>query len=331
MLKIDTHAHWFPPEWVELIRTEGVKHGAKILRHERGHELVQAPGVALKGNFLPTYVELSERLKLMDAARVDMHALSLTSPMVYWAPPEFGLKLSQVYNDACAAAHLKYPHRFVGMMMVPMQAPELAVQEIERASKLPGIRGVYMATHVNGMNLDDESFFPVYAACEKHGMPIFLHPVSPVGTERMRKYHLGNFLGNPYETGIAAASLMFGGVMDKYPKLDVMLPHAGGTFPHLIGRMDHGTTVRAECKHMTKPPSSYLRRFHYDTITHSDSILLNLIRQVGADRVVMGSDCPADMSYTQPVQVIERMTDLTANEREAIVSGNAARLLGVSS
>jgi aminocarboxymuconate-semialdehyde decarboxylase len=330
MLKIDTHAHWFPPEWVELIRTEGEKYGAKTIRTERGNLQVSAPGIALKGNFLPTYVELSERLKLMDAARVDMHALSLTSPMVYWAPPEFGLKLSQVYNDACAAAHLKYPQRFVGMMMVPMQAPELAVQEIERAVKLPGIRGLYMATHINGKNLDEEEFWPVYAACEKHGLPIFLHPVSPVGTERMRKYHLGNFLGNPYETGIAAASLMFGGVMDKFPKLDVMLPHAGGTFPHLIGRMDHGITVRAECKHMTKPPSSYLRRFHYDTITHSDSILLNLIRQVGADRVVMGSDCPADMSYTQPVQVIERMGDLTANEREAIVSGNAARLLRVS-
>ncbi len=330
MLKIDTHAHWFPPEWVELIRTEGEKYGAKTIRHEKGHLTVQAPGIALRGNFLPTYVELSERLKLMDAARVDMHALSLTSPMVYWAPPEFGLKLSQVYNDACAEAHLKYPQRFVGMMMVPMQAPALAVQEIARASKLPGIRGLYMATHINGMNLDDESLFPVYAACEKHGMPIFLHPVSPVGTERMRKYHLGNFLGNPYETGIAAASLMFGGVMDQYPKLEVMLPHAGGTFPHLIGRMDHGTTVRAECKHMTKPPSSYLRRFHYDTITHSDSILLNLIRQVGADRVVMGSDCPADMSYTQPVQVIERMKDLQADERELIVSGNAARLLKVA-
>jgi aminocarboxymuconate-semialdehyde decarboxylase len=181
----------------------------------------------------------------------------------------------------------------------------------------------------NGKNLDDESLFPVYGACERLGLPIFLHPVSPVGTERMRKYHLGNFLGNPYETGIAAASLMFGGVMDEFPDLEVMLPHAGGTFPHLIGRMDHGTTVRAECKHMTKPPSSYLRRFHYDTITHSDSILLNLIRQVGADRGVMGSDCPADMSYTQPVQVIERINELKADERELIVSGNAARLLKV--
>jgi aminocarboxymuconate-semialdehyde decarboxylase len=272
-------------------------------------------------------VDVPTRLKLMDAGRVDVHALSLTSPMVYWAPPEFGLRLSQVFNDACAAAHRERPGRFVGMAMVPMQAPALAVQEVERAAKLAGIRGVYMATHVNGKNLDEKEFWPVYERCEALGLPIFLHPVAPVGAERMRKFHLGNFLGNPYETGIAAASLVFGGVMDAYPKLDVMLPHAGGIFPSLIGRMDHGTTVRKECKHMTRPPSAYLRRFHYDTITHSDGILMNLIRQVGADRVVMGSDCPADMSYTRPVDVVERLSELSEAERGGIMGGNAARLL----
>ena len=108
-----------------------------------------------------------------------------------------------------------------------------------------------------------------------------------------------------------------------------MLPHAGGIFPSLIGRMDHGTTVRKECKHMTKPPSTYLRRFHYDTITHSDPILMNLIRQVGADRVVMGSDCPADMSYTRPVDVVERLDGLSASDRDGILGGNAARLLKI--
>ena len=330
MLKIDTHAHWFPPEWVELIAREGAANGAEVGRNEQGQVTMVAPGIRLKPSFKVTYVDIPTRLKLMDEGRVDMHALSLTSPMVYWAPPEFGLKLSRVFNDACAAAHLKYPGRFVGMAMVPMQAPVLAVAEVNRAAKLPGIRGVYMATHVNGKNLDEKEFWPVYERCEALGLPIFLHPVAPVGRERTRKYHLGNFIGNPVETGIAAASLVFGGVMDAYPKLDVMLPHAGGVFPSLIGRMDHGTTVRKECKHMTKPPSSYLRRFHYDTITHSDSILMNLIRQVGADRVVMGSDCPADMSYTRPVDVVERLGELSGNERDAIVGGNAARLLKIA-
>ena len=327
MLKIDTHAHWFPPEWVDLVAREGGANGAEIARDGTGKiTKMTAPGINRNG-FAPQYVEIPIRLKLMDAARVDMHALSLTSPMVYWATPEFGLKLSQVFNDACASAHLKYPKRFIGMAMVPMQAPALAVEEVNRAAKLPGIRGVYMATHVNGKNLDEKEFWPVYERCEALGLPIFLHPVAPVGRERTRKYHLGNFIGNPTETGIAAASLVFGGVMDAYPKLDVMLPHAGGIFPSLIGRMDHGTTVRKECSHMKQPPSAYLRRFHYDTITHSDGILMNLIRQVGADRVVMGSDCPADMSYTLPVDVVERLRELSEAERGGITGGNAARLL----
>jgi len=326
MLKIDTHAHWFPPEWVELVAKEGGAHGAEITLEGGRVTRMTAPGINRAG-FAPQYVEIPIRLKRMDEGRVDMHALSLTSPMVYWATPEFGLKLSRVFNDACSAAHLKYPGRFVALAMVPMQAPGLAVEEVNRAAKLPGIRGVYMATHVNGKNLDEKEFWPVYERCEALGLPIFLHPVAPVGRERTRKYHLGNFIGNPTETGIAAASLVFGGVMDAYPKLDVMLPHAGGIFPSLIGRMDHGTTVRKECKHMTKPPSAYLRRFHYDTITHSDSILMNLIRQVGPDRVVMGSDCPADMSYTQPVDVVERLGELSEAERGGILGGNAARLL----
>jgi aminocarboxymuconate-semialdehyde decarboxylase len=264
---------------------------------------------------------------MMDEARVDVHALSLTSPMVYWAPPEFGAKLAQVYNDGLARAHREYPHRFLGLAALPMQAPELAVQEVDRASKLAGIRGVYMGTHIMGQNLDEEALRPVFARCEALGLAVFLHPLNPVGIERMRKYHLRNLIGNPTENAIAAASLIFGGVMDDFPKLDVVLPHSGGSMPALIGRWDHGTTVRAELTHMKKPPSTYLRRFHYDTITHSDSILTNLIEQVGADRVVMGSDCPADMSYTQPVAVVERLTKVAAADRTQIMSGNAARLL----
>ena len=158
-------------------------------------------------------------------------------------------------------------------------------------------------------------------------LPIFLHPVSPVGTERMRKYHLGNFLGNPYETGIAAASLMFGGVMDKYPKLDVVLPHAGGVFPSLLGRMTHGQTVRQEVKDLPRAPMEYRRRFHYDTIAHDKDTLLNLVHQVGADRVVCGTDFPADMSDVAPVSTVERMTELSTKDRDLILRGNAARLL----
>ena len=265
----------------------------------------------------------------MDAAGVDIHALSETSPMVYWATPAFGLKLSQVYNDALSAAHQKYPTRFVGLMTLPMQAPDLAVQELERAAKLPGIHGVYIATEINGKNLDDKSFWPVYARCEALGLPLLLHPIDPVGADRMRSYYLRNFIGNPTDTGIAAASLIFGGVMDAYPKLDVVLPHAGGIVPILIGRWDHGSGVRPETKHMTKAPSAYLRRFYYDTISHNPQIMLNIVRQVGADRVVLGSDHPADMSVERPVDFVESIPDLSRSERELILGGNAKRLLRI--
>jgi aminocarboxymuconate-semialdehyde decarboxylase len=325
MPRIDIHAHWYPRAWVELLEKEGAPHGVQTSRNDRGQLVLEVP--QYRQTFQEQYIDLPTRLRMMDDARVDIHALSLTSPMVYWAPPEFGAQLAQVYNDGLAAAHRECPNRFLGLAAVPMQAPELAVKEIDRASKLPGIRGVYMGTHVMGKNLDEEAFRSVFARCEQLGLPIFLHPLNPVGIDRMRKYHLRNLIGNPTENAIAAASLIFGGVMDAFPKLDIVLPHSGGSMPALMGRWDHGATVRAELKHMTKPPSSYLRRFHYDTITHSGPILANLIEQVGADRVVMGSDCPADMSYTQPVKVVEGLEKVSAGDREKIVGANAARLL----
>lgn len=321
---IDVHAHWFPPEWVQLLEKEGPANGLNVDQNERAQMTFSVPG--MERIFPATDVDLDIRLKAMDASGVDVHALSMTNPMVYWAPPAFGLRLSQVYNDALIKAYQQYPRRFVGLAMVPMQAPALAVRELDRVANLPGIHGVYMATHVNGKNLDEKQFFPVYAKCEELGWPLFLHPIDTVGAERMRSYSLRDFLGNPYDTGIAAASLVFGGVMDVFPSLDVVLPHAGGTFPALIGRMDHGMTVRPETKHMRRPPSTYLRRFHYDTISHHLPLMMYLIQLVGADRIVLGSDHSADMGYARPVDWLEKLTELPVKERDLILGGNAARL-----
>ena len=324
---IDVHAHWHSPEFVALLEKEGSANGAKMSRDARGRVTFNFPGYTTV--FQETYMDLGIRLKVMDAMGVDIHALSLTSPMVYWAPPAFGLRLAQIYNDGLAAAHLQYPERFYGLLTLPLQAPTLALQELDRAANLPGMRGVYLATHVMGKNLDDKALWPVYERCEALGLPILLHPVDPVGAERMRSYYLRNFLGNPYDTGIAAASLMFGGVMDAFPKLDVVLPHAGGTFPALIGRMTHGSAVRAETKHMRKAPMEYLRRFHYDTISHSPQIMGDIVRLVGADRVTMGTDHPADMSLERPVEFVESIPQLSTAERELILGGNASRLLKI--
>ena len=321
---IDVHAHWYPPEWVALLEREGDANGAKMGRNQRGNVTITIPG--LTASFQPQYIDIDSRLKAMDKAGVAMHALSLTQPMAFWASPAFGLRLCQTYNDACAAIHQKHPERFVGLAMLPMQDQALAVQEFDRIAKLPAIRGIYLATHINGRNLDDKDFWPIYARCEERGLPILLHPVNPVGAERMRGYHLRNFIGNPTETAIAAASLIFGGVLDRFEKLEVNLPHAGGAFPGLIGRLDHGTKVRPELKHMKQPPSAYLRRFTYDTIGHDDRINMNLVRLVGADRVLLGSDYCFDMGLDDPMKTVERL-DLSDEEKQLIAGANALKLL----
>jgi aminocarboxymuconate-semialdehyde decarboxylase len=323
---VDTHAHWYPEEWINAIEHKGAAHGARIVR--RGNSITFSAGPS-RMTFTEDFVHLQPRLAAMDRQGVDVHALSLTTPMCYWAPPEFGVQLAEIHNDAASAAHMRHPQRFVGLATLPMQAPELAVRELERAAKLPGMRGLYLATHINGKNLDEKSFFPVYAKCEELGWPILLHPMDPLAADRLSRYYLINFLGNPFETAVAATSLMFGGVLDAFPKLEVMLPHAGGTFPALIGRLDHGTRVRPEVKHMKQPPSSYLRRFRYDTIGHNEQIIMNLVRMVGADRIVLGSDYCFDMGYTDPVGTVERLSGLEEQDRDLVLGGNAARMLGL--
>jgi aminocarboxymuconate-semialdehyde decarboxylase len=324
MQTIDIHAHWYPEEWLKLFESDGPKEGATLERTAKGYTVRTE---RIVNAFTDEFVSLELRLQGMRRQRVDLHALSLTAPMVYWASAGLGLALSQAYNDAASAAHLRHPDKFVGLAMLPMQAPALALKELERCAKLPGMRGLYVATNINGADLDEKRFWDVYAKAEELGWTMYLHPVDTIGRERTTRYYLKNLLGNPYDTGVAAASLIFGGVMDAFPKLEVNLPHAGGTFPWLIGRLDHGTKMRPELKHMPRMPSEYLRRFSYDTIGHDDRINANLVRLVGADRVTLGSDYCFDMGLVDPVATVERLEFLSPEEKNLIKGGTAARLL----
>jgi aminocarboxymuconate-semialdehyde decarboxylase len=326
MKTIDIHAHWYPQEWLDLFAKDGPKEDAALERVPGGYKL---KAKQITNAFDDRFVSLEGRLKAMDEKKIDVHALSLTTPMVYWASPALGLALSQAFNDAAAAAHKKYPERFLGLAMLPMQDPALAMKELERAAKLPGMKGLYLATNVNNLELDEKRFWDVYGKCEELGWTIYLHPVDTVGQDRTRKYYLKNLCGNPYDTGIAAAHLIFGGVLDRFEKLGFNLPHAGGTMPGLIGRWDHGTKVRPELKHMKRPPSEYLRRFTYDTIGHDDRINANLVRLVGADRVTLGSDYCFDMGLDDPLATVSRIAGLSAEDRSLIQGKNAARLLRI--
>jgi aminocarboxymuconate-semialdehyde decarboxylase len=324
MPTVDIHAHWYPQEWLALFANDGAAEGASL---ERSGDRFMLRAKHITNAFDERFVVVDERVKAMDARGIDVHALSLTTPMVYWASAPLGLALSQAFNDAASAAHRKHPQRLVGLAMVPMQAPDLAVRELERAAKLPGIKGMYLATNVNGEELDERKFWDVYARCEELGWAIFLHPVDTIGGDRTKKYYLKNLCGNPYDTGVAVAHLIFGGVMDRFPKLEVNLPHAGGTFPWLIGRWDHGAKVRPELKHMKQPPSAYLKRFTYDTIGHDDRINAALVKLVGAERVTLGSDYCFDMGLDDPLATVNRIAGLSAEDKERICGGNARKLL----
>lgn len=326
---IDTHAHWYPKEFISLLDREAAANGARMERNQKGIPVFSLPGVQPVSAMPPLMVEPDLMLAEMDRRGIETFVLSLTNPMVYWAPSAFGLTLAQTWNDASAAVHRAYPERFIGTIQLPMQAPELAVRELERAAKLPGLRVVYLATHINGRNLDDKAFWPVYECCEALGLPIFLHPLYPCGGERIATHFMRNLCGNPYENGLAAASLVFGGVMDAFPRLVVMLPQAGGAFPWLIGRFDRGVAVRKELKHMKQPASAYLRRFYYDTVSHHPRILKFLTELVGVDRIVLGSDYNQDMSCERPVDFVASVPELTAQDRQLILEGNARRLLGL--
>jgi len=213
---IDTHAHFFPETYIELIARHGGRCGTSVVRDDKGQVFIQVGLLLRTGPIVPAFYDLDARLAEMDREGVDVHVLSLTQPMVYWADDELGLDLCIAFNDAISAAHRKHPQRIYGFACLPMQNPRLALEELERAAKLPGIRGVYMATVVRDRDLSDRSFWPVYERCQALGLPIFLHPMM-INNERMKQYYLINLLGNPFETALAASHLIYGGVMDAFP------------------------------------------------------------------------------------------------------------------
>jgi aminocarboxymuconate-semialdehyde decarboxylase len=323
---IDIHAHYYPQSFLDVLSTEGKRFNAEL--HMTGQDFsVKAPG-GTAGPLSIKFIDLKQRIADMDQQGVAMQAISLSTPMNNWGDEALSHKLAQVWNDAASAAHQAYPDRLVVFLTLPMLYPDRAIDELNRASKLPGMRGVYMGTNIDSHDLDDPLFEKTFARIEALGLPVFLHPIQTVGGQRLQPWYLSNLLGNPYDTGIAACHLIFGGVLDRHPKLQITLPHGGGTLPILIGRIDHGSQVRAEFKevHLTQPPSAYLQRFTYDTIVHSKPIMEFVIREVGVERVMLGSDYCFDMGYERPVEFLEQI-NLTSAQRKMVLGGNAARLL----
>src|SRR5918997_2457432 len=328
---IDAHAHWFPPQWMELLEREGPRHGVVLGHNKKGYRTAEGGGLPFRQTFAGDMIDLGCIIESMAPARLDMRILSLTNPMVFWAPEGLGLELARTFNDACGEAIRTHPSQIRGAITLPLQSPDLALKELARAAEIPGMCCAYSAMHVNGTNIDDRSFWPIYEFCEARGLPLCLHPVAPCGgTDRLTDYHMRNVVGNPHESAIGAACLIFGGVLDAFPKLKILLPHAGGSFPWLVGRWDNGVRRRPELAHVKQPASAYLRRFHYDTISHDAQLIRYLVDRIGADRFVLGTDYNMDAGVERPVDFVEEVPGLTDEELRLIARDNVMSLFDLS-
>ncbi|MBI2319052.1 MAG: amidohydrolase [Betaproteobacteria bacterium] len=326
---VDIHAHYYPQAFLDLIAARAAAYGVEY-RVVEGKGPQFRVGHLLTGPVGPRFIDHGARLAAMDEQGVEVHVLSLSQPMVYWAARDLAQRLTVAFNDALAEAHERHPARLYGLATLPMQEPDLSLAEVERAAKLPGVRGFYMATHVRERELSDPLFFPVYERIEALGMPIFLHPVEVIDPRRLAAHYLTNLLGNPFESAIAAAHLIYGGVLDRFARLTFCLPHAGGAFPWLVGRLQRGWEKRADLRHLKlEGPVAYLRRFYYDTVGYSDHVLEYLARVIGADRVLMGSDYCFPIAYERPIEAVTAHPSLDEQAKLAIVAGNARGLLSI--
>ena len=321
---IDIHAHYFPQSYLDLVAEEGKRFNASYNMTEKGWYIKTPAGN--NGPLSTSFIDVKARVADMDLQGVAVQAISLTAPMLYWADADLSTRLAKAWNDAASAAHQAYPTRLIAFLTLPMLYPERALDELARASKLPGMRGVYLGTNIGGKDLDDPLFEPILARIEALDLPVFLHPVDSIGGDRLKPFFLFNLIGNPVESAIAACRLIFGGVLDRHPKLQISLPHGGGVLPILIGRIDQGWRTRPDLKSVPQAPSTYLQRFTYDTITHSKAAMEFVIKEVGAERIMLGSDYCFAMGYARPVQFLEQAS-LAPAERKMILGGNAARLL----
>ena len=323
---IDIHAHYFPQMYLDVLAEEGARFNVEYRAAEEGFYIKTE--VRFQGPLSYHIVDLKKRIADMDAQGTAVQAMSLTGPMAHWGDEEVSHKLARAWNDGASAAHVEYPTRLFGLLTLPMLFPDRAIDELNRASKLPGIRGVYMGTNINHRDLDDPLFEPIFSHIEALDLPVFLHPLQAVGGPRTAPFNLSNLLSFPFDTAIAACHLIFGGVLDRHPKLQFTLPHGGGVLLMLLGRIDHGSRVRPEIAklHLPQLPSKYLQRFTFDTVVHSKSVMEFVISEVGAERIMIGSDYCLDMGYEKPVHFLDEV-NITSVQRKMILGDNAARLL----
>jgi aminocarboxymuconate-semialdehyde decarboxylase len=325
---LDVHTHVLTEETIAIIRKECPKLAPRMTAIDPDNAVLEIGGTAYRP-FPRGGWDIERRLADMAAAEVDVQIVSATpQSYLYEADPMMMAACAAIQNDQIAKLVGALPDRFLGIATLPMQAPERAGAELRRAVTTLGLRGAMIGSNVEGRNLDDPALEPVWVAACELDVVLLIHPINVGAADRLRSYYLNNLVGNPLDTTIAAACLVFGGVLKRHPALKVLLVHGGGFVPYQAGRWAHGWQVRPEPKvHLKEQPEPFIDCFHYDTILHSAESLEFLIGTAGPSRVLLGSDYPYDMGTGECVRQV-RALSIPDADKATVLGGKAWDLFG---
>lgn len=330
-MRIDIHSHVIPGSFVDAVTAAPHKFRARIDGEDRARKVVHDQGYVY-----PLFAEFHDpqaKLEAMDRKGIDISVVSPAPPtFYYWADADLAVETAQVVNDGLALMVAAAPARLRGMATIPMQHPDAAVAEMERVVREYGFKAVEIGTSIEGEQLSEGRFRPVLRRAQELGLFIFAHPYYVGAKAGLSDYYLTNLIGNPLDTTVMVANLMFSGALDELPELKICLAHGGGFLPYQIGRLVHGHKVRAEPRaHCPTSPARLLRRFYFDSLVFDPQALRYLIDLVGADHICIGTDAPFDMGDEHPDQTVAAIPRLTDAESHDVCCGTALKLLAEGS
>lgn len=330
MTVYDVHAHCVPTGLLDRLEGTSDRYGAETVRTDDGGVAMRFAGGGEMRAIREDLRDVDARLRSMDEAGVDVQLVSTWMDITgYGLPDDAAVHYTRAFNDALAELVAAHPDRFLGLCNVPLQNPDAAAKELRRAVVEDGMVGVEIGTTVDGVDLDRDRLDPFWAQAAELRCPVLLHPYMPLAGRDVARYLLENLVGRAAETTIALGYLIFGGVLERFPDLQLISVHGGGFAPWQSGRWDRGYDAipGKTAVNLSRAPSEWLHEIHFDTVLHDATMLGYLIDWAGADHVVLGTDYPFPMGDLAPLQTLDAVTALSDDDRARITSGNVQALI----
>ena len=321
---IDFHNHFYPPAYLDALRSGSS--AVEVSIDSDGNPRIYYPGDY--NICVPGHRDIDYREQVLIDAGVDTQVITLTTPGTHVEKPETAARFAALVNDAFAAIRQSKKGRFAPLATLPLNDPAASVTELQRACRDLKLPGAMLFSNVNGVGLDDRRFWPLYEAANDLGAVLMIHPTHPVGVEAMTDFWLMPLVGFLCDTTLAAAKIVFSGVAERFPKIRWVLAHLGGAIPYLAERLNRGFEAFSECRaNISQPPTEYLKHFYYDTVNFDPRCLQLAIDFAGVDHILAGSDYPHQIGSLEKMFSSIAALRISDADKEAIRSGNAARLL----